>query len=697
MTAPVDQVSVAIVPDFRGFATEMRRSVDAAMREATARIDAAMEGIERDVAAAGTNLGREFQAGGESAERSFRELDLTASRALHGVQAQTAVATAELRTMGAAGATAGAGIAGGMAIATSAILGVGAAVGLGLAAITGMGLTAAAKMEQTQIQFKSLLGSAELGKRVLAELQAFAAKTPFELLDVTPVAARFFTLSQTLGMAKTDVTKFLTTVGNLVSVTGGGAFAMERVAFAMGQIASKGRLGAQDLNQIGDALVGFPVREKIAAELGISVAEAMQQMENGSIDARTGLQALMRAMEKYPAAAGAMEAQSQTLIGLFSTFKDEINLALIDAFQPVIPSVKKALADLTPVIGEALTDLAPALGEVLTALMPLVGQFIKAFTPAIIPIIKAFGTALTNLAESGMIEKFGEAFTELVEAGVVQQLPVLFEFMIAVMQLMIPVLLLLAAALRVTAPVLGIFADSIHELNRALGMIDWPAVGSAIGSFFTDLWGHISGFFADIGGAAMGLPGVVQIAFEKLVNAAKTKIGEMITTVKEIPGRIHTALIGLGTLLVDAGANVVRGLWNGIKSMGGWLISRIKGFVRDNIVNAVKDALLSHSPSQVMADEVGRTIPAGIAVGIEDGTPALHRLLAGLVTPGMVTADAGTGATGGITFGPGSIVIQFSGAQPTAAQAYNTGVQVGEGVMAAISRRNVTTNVKQRG
>ena len=47
----------------------------------------------------------------------------------------------------------------------------------------------------------------------------------------------------------------------------------------------------------------------------------MADISSGSLDATTGIKALLDGMAKFPGAAGAMEAQSKTLLGVFSTIE----------------------------------------------------------------------------------------------------------------------------------------------------------------------------------------------------------------------------------------------------------------------------------------------------------------------------------------------------------------------------------------
>lgn len=688
MTSPLgsaDTVQVAIVPDFARFPAELRRGVDQAMREFTARVDAALQGVEAGVADTARQLGTDFQVGGEVAERAFRELDSTARREMASVTATTtAAAAATSRRFQAAGALAGA-----------AFLGAGVAIAAGLGLLTAMGLKSAATLEQTQIAFNALLGSAQLGQQVFKDLQQFAAVTPFQFTEITGVAQRFFTFADALGMTKLQVREFLTVLGDLASVTGSGAFGMERAALAMSQMAAKGRLSAQDVNQLADAFPGFNVRAAIAAELGMTVAETMAAMENGTIDAHTGLTALIEGMKKFPGAAGAMEAQSQTLLGVWSTFKDVFSQALVAAFTPVIPAIKGALTEITPILGEAMANLAPALGGVLVAAMKLLGPLVKAVSAGILPLVDALGKAVDNI-DPGVWDQLTLAMVELGEA-LAPLVPLLVEFLVAGLEIAIPIILVLAKALQALAPVFNLMTDSVHELNRALAMIDWAAVGEAIAGFFTDLWHDITDFFANLGDGLEEVPEQATAAFTQMRESAAARINGMIASIKALPGRVVAALGDFGKLLHNAGQNLIHGLWSGILSRVDWILNKVSGLM-GAIVRAGKAALGIHSESKVMAEEIGRWIPPGIGVGIDNALPALRAQLAGVgaTLPAAVGAGAAMGGGAAVTFGPGSIVVQFTGAAPTAQQAFDTGLKVGQGIMDAINRRGVATATKQR-
>lgn len=99
----------------------------------------------------------------------------------------------------------------------------------------------------------------------------------------------------------------------------------------------------------------------------------------------------------------------------------------------------------------------------------------------------------------------------------------------------------------------------------------------------------------------------------KARETARLFSSNLVDSLKSIPGQ-----------MVGIGKNIVQGVWNGIKSMAGTFTSNVKNFF-GGIVDSAKAALGIHSPSREMRDEVGKWIPAGVGVGIEDEMPALKQ------------------------------------------------------------------------
>lgn len=103
-------------------------------------------------------------------------------------------------------------------------------------------------------------------------------------------------------------------------------------------------------------------------------------------------------------------------------------------------------------------------------------------------------------------------------------------------------------------------------------------------------------------------------------DAAQDLFDTVTDKIKEIPKDI-----------VSIGSDIVKGLWNGIKDMSGWISGKIKGF-GDDVLGGIKDFFGIKSPSKVMEEEVGEQLPAGMAVGVENNAKKVYRVMKNLTS-----------------------------------------------------------------
>jgi phage-related protein len=118
-----------------------------------------------------------------------------------------------------------------------------------------------------------------------------------------------------------------------------------------------------------------------------------------------------------------------------------------------------------------------------------------------------------------------------------------------------------------------------------------------------------------------------------------------------IIGGIKDGISNIG----DVGGDIVEGLWNGIKDMGGWIKDKLAGF-GDSVLGSIKDFFGIHSPSRVMADQVGKNLALGIGEGFEDNISEVNKE----ITDAMNFDDASVNvnASGGGIRGNGVTVYQ---------------------------------------
>lgn len=283
--------------------------------------------------------------------------------------------------------------------------------GLGIAA-AGFGISSAASFQQTRIAFEGILGSAQKAQSFLDQMRRFAASTPFEFPELADAAKNLLAV----GFNTEEVIPTMTKLGNVAATLGVGGAEIQGVVRALGQMKGKGKASAEELQQISEQLPGFSAIKAIAEDMGVSVEEAFEQMSKGAIPADRAVAAILKGMEKFPGAAGAMERQSKTLNGVLSTFKDTIRDTLINAIEPFLPTLSAGITKITPIFQGALGTLTTGIsaaakafsGEGITSdgfvgFMERIGVAIRSVVTIVqdnLPRVRAIlGTVFANVGE----------------------------------------------------------------------------------------------------------------------------------------------------------------------------------------------------------------------------------------------------------------------------------------------------------
>ena len=115
--------------------------------------------------------------------------------------------------------------------------------------VVSTGLEFNRQMENYQLAFENLLGSAEAANAALDAIKADAASTPFDVAGL--VAANRLLIST--GQSADEARETINALGNAVSASGGGSAELERMASNLQQIANVGEASAVDIRQFAYA------------------------------------------------------------------------------------------------------------------------------------------------------------------------------------------------------------------------------------------------------------------------------------------------------------------------------------------------------------------------------------------------------------------------------------------------------------
>lgn len=278
--------------------------------------------------------------------------------------------------------------------------------------------------------------------------------------------------------------------------------------------------------------------------------------------------------------------------------------SLIQGLGEALPGIISAAAD----IGSALlTTLISSAPELLSAGIDLLGQIVDGIVSALPGIATAAAKAIETLSKT-LVSNFptilqkGLELVEKVASGIVQGLP----------------------------KVVSAAADVVSKIAKSIGE-NLPTILKK-------------------GGELIG----------KLGAGIIEKIPDVVACVPKIFEAVKNAFAD--TDWISLGKDIINGIIEGVKAMLDSLIAAVKS-VASKAYETVKSFFQIGSPSKLMANEVGRYIPEGIAVGIEANEDSVIKAMNDLsaLTAGAFNADFQTGQAPSETTNLGGVTINING------------------------------------
>ena len=314
-----------------------------------------------------------------------------------------------------------------------------------------------------------------------------------------------------------------------------------------------------------------------------------------------------------------------------------IVIAAIAALVAVFATLYATNQDFANAVNGAWAQIQAAFTAIQPSLQALGEQFM-ALGEAIMPALTQIGTLILDLATT-LISALAPVIQQIVEA-VTAAMPTI------------------TAAIQFVANVLAVIIGVVVQVVSAFVSFGQTLVSAAqsaadfvsnVGSFLSGLpgviWGFLTGalsnvanfvgqmasnaasagqqFLSNIGGALGGLAGRVGGFLGSAIGQAASFVGQMASKAsqagQQFMSNIVSTLSGIPGRVASIGGQIVSGIANGIRGAAGAVVSALGGVVNQAVEHA-KSMLGIHSPSRVMRNLIGKNIPRGVAVGIEDET-----------------------------------------------------------------------------
>lgn len=235
-------------------------------------------------------------------------------------------------------------------------------------------------------------------------------------------------------------------------------------------------------------------------------------------------------------------------------------------------------------------------------------------------IFLAVVTALPTLMQGGF------DLIKNLATGIWNNMPAIIESITDVLES------LLGMVLEYMPPILRKGIELVANLAKGIWN-NLPQIITTIGNLLTSVIGRIGSYLPKFLNEGLKLIG-------QMANGIVQAIPGIVAKVPQVISALVGAFAGIGGRFISIGADIVKGLWSGISSVQSWILGKISGFV-DGITGGIKKFFGIKSPSKVMADEVGKWIPEGLAEGIEDNVKPVTDAMNDLtdLTTGTMTSE----------------------------------------------------------
>ena len=456
-----------------------------------------------------------------------------------------------------------------------------------------IGLDYNAQMESYTTDFEVMLGDAGKAVEKVESLKQMAAKTPFELTDLSESTKKLLAFN----VANEDTNKVL---GQLGDISLGNKQKLESLTLAYGKMNAAQKVTLEDINIMIDA--GYNPLLQISEKTGESMSELYDRISRGEV----AFSEVQGAIESATSSGGqfyqGMEKASQTTQGLTSTLKDVVSSKAGEFFSGISEKIKEALPNVISFIENINVD------SVLSSLENLYNTFVN-LLPAITGITAAIVTFRTAMTISVIIDTVSKAITAFKVAN--NAATISQAALNAVMNLN-PFVLIATLIAGAVAALITLWNTNEGFRNAVIGIWEkikevfssaWEgikAVWDAVKPYFEAIWEGIkqafsvaADFFSNIFNLAWEGIKVYWDAVTGYFQAIWDTIEGIFSVVKDVlTGDFQGAWEGIQGI-VDTWKDYFQDVWDGIKNIFSnvWdFFTDIGSDIIDGIKNGISDA-----------------------------------------------------------------------------------------------------------
>lgn len=392
-----------------------------------------------------------------------------------------------------------------------------------------------------------------------------------------------------------------------------------------------GRAGADMAPLLNEGTKEIDKQMKMAVDYGMVMPAAAVKASAAFEDSVTTMKMTATGLknklmgELLPAATKVTDGLALIFKGDYTEGADKVGEGvngIADKVLKAIPQIAKVGGKIIKAIGDSVMENLPVLTKTVVNIIVAMTTYaiqnapmlIDAFTKILIELIKAIPMIIGKLIDTlpELLKSKGGVivtavlgiWTAVKAIGIVQGI---MGFISTLMTVISPVGLVVAAIATAVALII-LNWDKVKEVLGKVGGF-FANIFKTIGSFFGKIFSAIGGFIKRMFTAGINL-------VKGLWNGIKSWFGNLFSKVVEKVKGIPKAVVNAVSAMYEAGVNLVKGLWQGIKDWWKNLWGDLKK-KSEGLGAVTQRALDEHSPSKVFA-KIGKNLVLGLDKGIKD-------------------------------------------------------------------------------
>lgn len=220
--------------------------------------------------------------------------------------------------------------------------------------------------------------------------------SPFGDQDVTGALQ----MSMALGATTTEAKRQTQALMDWAAATGKGGDVIGRMIVNLGQMKAAGKIYGGELRQM--AYMGFPIRDILSKELGVSASQ-MDNLAEAGLDMSKVMEAIMHSLEKdYGGMArkmgGTFSGMKESLDTLMTESTRLLWTGIFDAIKPIMLEVINILTD--PKVTEAISAIGNKIGFFAKGVIEPAWSMLKQIIPLLGPLFQYLGSGDTSALEN---------------------------------------------------------------------------------------------------------------------------------------------------------------------------------------------------------------------------------------------------------------------------------------------------------